>query len=147
MTLLEFRDALERSRVELVANAPADCMLIAAQVKALVAFRIQSRGYNFEERPFSPYSSQHKKRRTNEGYQTEYVDFTMTGKLWNNVQPHLMESNENFTRVEITARNPDDQVKLQGAVRKRGNILQLTENELTLLRQLAEQRVRKYFQR
>lgn len=147
MTIQEFRDRLSGSYAEFVANAATDCFVIASQIKALVAFRIQTRGYSFEEKPFSPYSIRHAKVRTKKGYQTNYVDFTMSGKLWNNVQPFVEVSNEQFTRVIITARNAEDQRKLQGAVKKRGNILKLSDNELTLLRQLAEQRVRKYFQR
>jgi hypothetical protein len=147
MTIDEFKERLQQAQAELIANASADCFVIAAQIKALVAFRVQSRGYSFEERPFSAYTKPYAKQRAKQGYQVNYVDFTKTGKLWNNVQPFVEESNEQFTRVVITARNAEDQRKLQGAVKKRGNILKLSDNELTLLRQLAAQRVRKYFQR
>jgi hypothetical protein len=144
MTVSEAIGRIRIAQQDLVANAANDCLLIASQIKALVAFRIQSRGYSFEEKPFSPYSKGHKKKRENQGYQTGYVDFTMTGKLWNNVQPYVIENTPDSTLVQVTALNREDQVKLQGAVNKRGNILELSESELSLLVQLNLQRVQKY---
>lgn len=135
-----------RRFAEMSANRDQDALLIALEIKALVQLRIQTRGYNFEETPFVPYTSQYAKRRKKEGYQVEYVDFTKTGRLWANVRPEVTQSTPTFTRVEITARDNRSQSKLQGAARKRGNILLISSKEEEILRRLNQDRINRYFQ-
>lgn len=145
MTLNEAIIRLNESYATMVTNAPVECLAIANDIKALIALRIQTSGLNYEENPFPGYTPQHIKTRQKEGYQVEYVDFTMTGELWNNIQPYVRESNERYTIVDITAKRADLQKRLRGFVGKRGNILSLAQSEIDLLRQLNAQRVLKYF--
>ena len=146
MTPREAANDYARRFAEMSANRDRDALNIALEIKALVQLRIQTRGYNFEETPFSPYTNQYAKRRKKEGYQAEYVDFTKTGRLWANVRPEVAESTPTMTTVEITARDEGNQVKLQGAVRKRGNILLVSKIEEDILSRLNQARVNRYFQ-
>jgi hypothetical protein len=144
MTPRQFATDLERRVAELNANRPRDVLQMALEFKALIQLRIQERGYNFQERPFTPYTPAYGKNRAKAGYQTEYVDFTRTGRLWANVRPEVIENTETKTVVEITARDDSNQVKLQGAVKKRGNILLPSDKEVDLLSQLNRERLARY---
>lgn len=145
MTPREAADDFARRFAEMSANRARDVLNISLEAKALMQLRIQTRGYNFQEQPFSPYTPAYAKNRKNAGYQADYVDFTRTGNLWANVRPEVVENTEYTTTVEITARDRGNQAKLQGAVPKRGNILRLSDAEIDLLRQLNEQRIARYF--
>jgi len=146
MTPREAADDYARRFAEMSANRDRDALNIALEVKALVQLRIQTTGQNFEEVLFSPYTNQYAKNRNRAGYQTDYVDFTRSGNLWANVRPEVVESTEVKSVVEITARDDGNQVKLQGAVKKRGNILLVSQSEADLIAQLNAQRVQRYFQ-
>jgi hypothetical protein len=146
MTPREAANDYARRFAEMSANRDRDALNIALEIKALVQLRIQTRGYNFEETPFVPYTERYAKQRKDEGYQTEYVDFTKTGRLWANVRPEVAQSTPTVTTVEITARDEGNQAKLRGAVRKRGNILLISAPEEDILTRLNEQRVNRYFQ-
>jgi len=146
MTPREAADDYARRFAEMSANRDRDALNIALEVKALVQLRIQTTGQNFEEVLFSPYTNRYAKNRQKAGYQTEYVDFTRSGNLWANVRPEVVESTEVKSVVEITARDDRNQVKLQGAVKKRGNILLVSQSEADLISQLNQQRVQRYFQ-
>lgn len=146
MTPREAANDYARRFAEMSANRDRDALNIALEVKALVQLRIQTTGQNYEESLFSPYAPAYAKNRQKAGYQTEYVDFTRTGNLWANVRPEVVESTAVKSVVEITARDAGNQAKLQGAVKKRGNILLVSKSEADLIRRLNEQRVRRYFQ-
>jgi len=146
MTPREAANDYARRFAEMSANRDRDALNIALEVKALVQLRIQTTGQNFDEVLFSPYTAQYAKNRQKAGYQTEYVDFTRSGNLWANVRPEVIESTEVKSVVEITARDDRNQVKLQGAVKKRGNILLVSQSEADLIAQLNQQRVQRYFQ-
>jgi S-adenosylmethionine hydrolase len=145
MTPREAADDYARRFAEMSANRDRDALNIALEVKALVQLRIQTTGQNFDEVLFSPYTAQYAKNRQKAGYQTEYVDFTRSGNLWANVRPEVIESTDVKSVVEITARDDRNQVKLQGAVKKRGNILLVSQSEADLIAQLNQQRVQRYF--
>lgn len=145
MTPREFTDDFRNRAAQLAANRDRECLQISTEFKALIQLRIQTRGDNYQALPFSPYTPGHSNRRAKLGYQTEYVDFTMTGRLWANVIPQIESSTAQQTTVEIKARSPENQIKLQGAVRKRGNILLPAQDEIDLLLRLNTERIRKYF--
>lgn len=134
-----------RRFAEMAANRDRDVLTISLEAKALMQLRIQTTGYNFQDRPFSPYTKPYSKEREKAGYQTQYVDFTRSGNLWANVRPEVVESTETVSVVEITARDPGNQVKLQGAVKKRGNIILLSRKEVDLLSLLNQERIDRYF--
>jgi len=146
MTPREASEDYARRFTEMSANRDRDGLNIALEIKALVQLRIQTRGYDFREAPFSPYTPDYKRNRQKSGYQTDYVDFTRTGALWNAVRPAVVESTATTTVIEITARDDGNQAKLQGAVRKRGNILLVSDPEADILTRLNQQRVSRYFQ-
>lgn len=134
-----------RGRLEqLKANRSREVLTIAQDLTALIKLRIQSEGEDFQGQPFSPYTADYAKRRRKGGYQTDYVDFTVTGALMADIQPEVIAEDENSTVVEITARDPDDQLKLRGARGKRGNILIASSEELKMVRAAQIERIRKY---
>ncbi len=146
MTPREAADDYARRFAEMSANRDRDALNIALEVKALVQLRIQTTGQNFDEVLFSPYTPAYSRHRQKAGYQTDIVDFTRSGNLWANIRPEVVESTEVKSVVEITARDDRNQVKLQGAVKKRGNILLVSQSEADLISQLNQQRVQRYFQ-
>jgi len=138
------QDRIEAMR-RLRENRPAETLRIAFDLNAAVQLRIQTRGQNFQERSFPPYTPGYAKRRAKAGFQVGYVDFTRTGRLWASVQPQLVQDTAEKTVVVTTARTPRDQDKLRGARRKRGNILQPSQKELDLANAANEERLLKYF--
>jgi hypothetical protein len=104
----------------------------------LVRLRIRSRGVNFEEQPFTPYSDSYARQREKEGYQSKRVDFTKTGAMLNSITPTIIRSLEGTTIVQIKARDQNQQDKLNFQVTKlqrapRGNILKPTQKEILFL--------------
>lgn len=99
---------------------------------ALMRLRIQERGEDFEESKFNPYSVDYEQLRAEAGYQTDHVDFTRTGKMMASIVPTIEEESEGVAVVLIKSSNDSDQTKINGAYRKRGNILLNTDEELDL---------------
>lgn len=145
MTPREFTDDFRNRAAQLAANRDRECLQISTEFKALIQLRVQTRGDNYQDQPFSPYTPGHSNRRARLGYQTDYVDFTMPGRLWANIIPQVESSTAQQTTVEITARSQENQAKLQGAARKRGNILLPSRDEIALPVRLNTERIRKYF--
>jgi len=134
-----------RARIEaLKANRTQEVKRIAEDLSALIKLRIQSDGEDYTGQPFAPYVPSYAKKRQDGGYQTSYVDFTVTGRLMANVQPYVLEETDSKTVVEITARNEEDQLKLRGARGKRGNILTPSNDELQMVADANRERIRKY---
>lgn len=144
MTVDEYVIQMKERLAQMAANRADDAKQMAFDLKAAIQLRIQTEGVNYEEVKFSPYSPQHTKTRQDKGYQTEYVDFTMTGELWNDIQPRVTAETETSTTVTITANRSLNQNKLRGFVNKRGNILLPTEREIQLLNILNQRRINKY---
>lgn len=134
-----------RARLEaLEAARPAETLRITLDLVALVKLRVQTRGENFRETPFAPYTSGYARQRAKAGYQVGYVDFTRTGRLWASVRPEVVKNEPGRTLIQVTARTADDQDKLRGARRKRGNILLPSEKEIEIARRSNRERIRKH---
>jgi hypothetical protein len=126
------KEAIERDR-------PKETLRIALNLLDAVRTRIQTGGGNFRNSPFTPYNPQYAKNRQRAGYQSDYVDFTRTGRLWANIAPQVVESTPEKTVVVISARLPAEQTKLNGQRNRprrgpRGNILIPSEGELDFAR-------------
>jgi hypothetical protein len=124
-------------------NRVKEITIIGQELKALIQFRIQTAGQSYSGSDFVPYTPGYAAQRENRGRQTDHVDFTDTGRMWASVQP-FVESNGAKTSVTIKAGTPGDQVKVDGAEKKRGNILQPSKAEEAFIRELNANRVRKY---
>lgn len=131
---------------DLTANREADATRIALDQLALTKLRIQTKGQNSENQPFSPYVPAYAKQRQKAGYQVGYVDFTRTGRMWAAVRPFVVKSSVFSATIEIRGADQRAQDIIAGARKKRGNILQPSKEEIELSREANRQRVLKYFQ-
>lgn len=129
----------------LIDDRESEVLRIALDQLALTKLRIQTKGQNFNEQPFAPYTPEYKKNRQAAGYQVGYVDFTRTGRLWANVQPRIVASNIFSATVQIEGQEQRSKDIIRGAERKRGNILQPSKAEIELTRQANRRRVLKAF--
>jgi hypothetical protein len=120
------RNKAQQQLDELRKNRERDLFIIGQEAKTLVQLRIQTSGTNYEGSAFEPYTPGYAAQRDKKGRQTNYVDFTDTDRLWANVAPSV-EIKGAIGIVTIKARNRENQVKLEGAEDKRGNILLLSE--------------------
>lgn len=138
---------LTRSRLDnLNDNRDNEALIIASDIHALVQLRIQTTGIAYTGSKFSPYSSGYAKQRKKAGAQTRIVDFTLTGEMWRNIRPEIIESTPTKTVVEIKARTANNQMKLTAALTQpasgpRGNILFPNERELAIANEANRQRV------
>lgn len=143
MNIKEFRERLIQARANIINNREKELLTIASDVLAQVKLRIQTSGINKEGSKFPEYTNPYKKARKAYGAQTEYVDFTVTGRLWANVIPTTQSRSETNSVVRVAAQSDDNQVKIDGAFKKRGNILEPSDQELQLAIDLNRERVLK----
>ena len=145
MTPAQTAAKIRQNLADLRANRERELQIIGADLSTLIKLRIQGSGENYLNTKFSPYTPGYAKQRTKKGFQTSYVDFTRTGRLWASVYP---DTDENATGVTIviTAHGQDNIDKVKGAEKKRGNILRPSREELDLAEQANNARVRKYLQ-
>lgn len=146
MSIEEYTELTRQRLEQMAANRGKDAELMAFDLKAAIQLRIQTEGVNYKEVKFNPYSNQHTKTRKDLGYQTEYVDYTMTGELWNDIQPRIESETPTSTTVSITARRKENFDKLRGAYNVRGDeVLRPSQKEIDLLNALNRRRINKYF--
>lgn len=136
---------IRQIKQNLINDREAEVLRIALDQLALTKLRIQTKGQNFNEQPFAPYTEAYKKNRQAGGYQIGYVDFTRTGRLWANVQPRIVESDVFSATVQIEGQEQRSKDIIRGAEKKRGNILQPSKAEIELTRQANRRRVLKAF--
>jgi len=138
-------NSLKEAKAQIIANREADALRIALDQVALVKLRIQSRGVNADGAKFEPYVPAYAKQRKNKGYQVEFVDFTRTGRLMASISPRVTSSSVFSATVVIGPDNPESEKILAGLSRKRGNILEPSEQELQIIREANRRRILKYF--
>lgn len=136
---------LRQNIQELEQLRSTEALRIALDATALLKLRIQTSGQNADGNAFPPYIPSYARYRQRKGAQTGYVDFTVTGRLMANIQPRVVQDDENKTVVEIAARDSENNAKLLGAVNKRGNILRLAPDEIRLIADANRERLRKVF--
>lgn len=138
-----------RKLAEMTANREREALLIINDLNALVKLRVQGSGQDYENKPFSPYSKKYARTRVKAGFQTAYVDFTRTGRLWANVNPVVIAANETSVTIEISARDSENVDKLKGALihpkgNPRGQIIRPSKEEIELIADLNKKRIEKY---
>jgi len=143
MTATEFLDKLNRARDILVNTREQEALIIAFDLLALIKSRIQSTGKDYAGMAFIPYTPFTVKQRQKAGYQTGYVDFTQTGRMWANVHPVVKSHTEESTLVVIRGRDKDTIRKLSNQYNKRGNILTPSRGEQILVQQANKERILK----
>jgi len=134
-----------QARVDaLNANRAAEVGRVTFDLLAQVRLRVQSQGQNFRGQPFAPYTRDYAHRRAKAGYQVGYVDFTRTGRLWASVRPTVVDETRTAVTVQVAASTATDRDKLRGAVRKRGNILTPSKDEIAIAAESNRRRILKY---
>jgi len=145
MTAAQTAAKIRQNLADLRANRERELQIIGADFSALIKLRIQGSGENYLNTKFNPYTPGYAKQRTKKGFQTSYVDFTRTGRMWTSVYPDI-QGNSAVMTVVISAHGQDNIDKVEGAVKKRGDILRPSQEELDLAEQANNARVQKYLQ-
>lgn len=135
---------IRQIKADLIANREAEVLTIALDQVALTKLRIQSRGENSDGAKFPGYVPPYAKQRQKAGYQTQYVDFTRTGRMWAAVRPRIESSNIFSATVVIEGADQRSKDIIAGAAKKRGNILQPSEAEIALTRNANRERIKKH---
>lgn len=146
---MAFERILERIRQikqNLINDRENEALRISFDQIALTKLRIQSKGQDFNERPFAPYVPAYAKERKASGYQVGYVDFTRTGRLMAAIRPRIESSDIFSATVVIEGSDQRSKDIIAGAARKRGNILQPSKSEIEFVRQANRERILKAFQ-
>lgn len=146
MALEGLLNRIRQIKSNLTFNREAEAMRMAFDQLALLKLRIQTKGQNSEEQAFAPYVPAYARERQRSGYQVGIVDFTRTGRLWANVAPRVESATDTSVTVVIEGGEKRSKDIIQGARRKRGNILQPTRKEIELIRAANRERVLKAFQ-
>jgi hypothetical protein len=69
------------------------------------------------------------------GRQTGHVDFTFTGRMWNNIGIVSNAGDHNAGTVIIGAKTEEDKKKLEGNTKRKGEILDLSQSEIDTLKE------------
>lgn len=141
------KDFTDRQRDRLKswqANRASELLKIGVSLAGQVKLRVSEEGKNAAGDSFPGYVPSYRATRAKLGFQVEYVDFTRSGELFRDVNAYLAEDNGTRSTISITAKRSGNQDKLRGAVRKRGNILVPSEDELALAVAAYEDRRRAY---
>lgn len=75
----------------------------------------------------------YKQFRSLQGRQTAFVDFTMTGRMWNDINLISSSSDHQKGTAIIGARLPEEKKKLEGNTKRKGEILDLRMQEVETL--------------
>lgn len=103
----------------------------ALNLKAIVQHRIQTTGQDSEGQQYEDYTPSYKATRQRKGRQIAYFDWTDTGQGWASIFPQLQTTSPQRVIIEIKPRDAENQKKLNGAFKKRGNLLLPSKQEVT----------------
>ena len=145
MTAADTAKTIRANLALLRANREDEVKRIAQDLTTLIKLRIQGSGENYLNSKFSPYTKGYVVQRRKAGAQTQYVDFTRTGRMFASVYPDT-DKNPSGVVIVITAHGRDNIDKVEGAQKKRGNILRPSQEEINLAEQANNERVLKYLQ-
>lgn len=109
---------------------------IVVDLKAVIALRIQTTGKNYDDEDFEAYTPKYQaqKELEFENARAGIVDFTRTGALWRNIKATIKEEGDIIT-VTLEADNDTDRAKLASFIKKWGNILRPSQEEIDIVRQ------------
>lgn len=138
-------ERIRQIKADLTNNREADALRIAFDLTALIKLRIQTTGQNAQGSSFEGYVPAYARDRRSNGYQVGYVDFTKTGRLMANIRPRIASSNAFSATVVIEGEDQRSKDIINGAARKRGNILQASPDEIKLAKEANLSRIEKYF--
>ena len=73
------------------------------------------------------------------GRQTEFVDFTFSGRMWNNIKLKSSSEDHNSGIAIIGATQEEEEKKLEGNTKRKGEIMALSNKEIKILTHSYEQ--------
>lgn len=120
----------------------AEALKIGVSLAGQVKLRVSEFGTNAAGAAFAPYTPEYSKRRAKLGFQVQYVDFVRSGALMRDINAYVLDETAGSVTISITARRGENQDKLAGAIKKRGNILTPSKDELDLAVQAYQARQR-----
>lgn len=141
MTIEQLEGKLKEIKIRIIQARPEECFRIVSDILGQVKNRIQSSGEDYSGAQFAPYVPAYEKKRAAEGYQTDFVDFTVSGDLWASITPRVTDQTEDSLTIQAAPRGTLNEKKAAGQVRKRGNILQPSEDEVKLAVELNRSRI------
>lgn len=144
MALEALIQRVRQVKAAIIANRNAELLVIAGDALALIKLRIQSSGRSYQGSPLAPYTPEYARERQSAGYQVGYVDYTRTGRLWAGVRPSIEKSNIFSSTVVIKSEDADGERILNGAEKKRGNLLQPSREELEFVKNANINRLRSH---
>lgn len=133
MTLQEYRYKLLAAVQQLAATQGEDALIVSLDFIGLVKLRIQTEGRDKDNAAFPKYVPAYKKVRQKRGLQTEYFDFTDTGRAWASVQPKIIGQVVGRVTVRVKPNGKDNELKAAGQFKKRGNFLLPTKEEIQIV--------------
>lgn len=134
-TIGQMRKAVQRAVKRMETERTEMLLRVAENGLALVKSRVQQSGENAQGGRFEPYTEQYAKYgRDRQGYQSQYVDFTRTGRMFASMQPVVVKETATLTVVEVRPNNTADRVKAEGQFKKRGNFMALSNEEDVIIR-------------
>jgi hypothetical protein len=145
MALERIIERIRQIKADITNNREADALRIAFDLSALIKLRIQTSGQNADGSAFAPYVPPYAKSRAKAGYQVGFVDYTRTGRMFAAVRPRVESSNVFSATVVIEGGDQRSKDIIAGAVKKRGNILRASAEEIALAKQANRERVQSYF--
>jgi len=77
----------------------------------------------------------YKKFRGLHGRQTNFVDFSFTNDMWNDIKIISKKTEHNTGTVVIGAEKEEEKKKLEGNTKRKGTILDLSDSEIETLKQ------------
>lgn len=107
-----------------------DALKAALNLAAAMKSRVQQEGLNSNEQKFEGYTPDYAERRKKAGYQVEQFDFTRTNQTMASVGPVVVASSATEVVVEIRSSTAEGQNRINGAFKKRGNIIANTQEEI-----------------
>ena len=140
MTLDEHQAKLKGVLVELARTQVGDALLTSLDMIAFVKLRLAEGGGNSQGGQFTDYSPIYSKRRQEKGLQVAHKDFNVTGQLYASIQPQVKAASLGVVEVDIIPRGADNQMKVIGQLKRDGNILQPSQQEIDDATQAHQQR-------
>ena len=140
----EFKRRIQKAQRELEEQRKPFVLRMLLDTIAIIKQRVQTSGTNSQGKPFAPYNPIYAIRgRQEKGFQSSFVDFTRSGRLWASIIPKIVDEKDGTTTGEIGARDRENQDKVNGAFKKRGNILRPTKAEIDIIQKANNLRVQR----
>jgi hypothetical protein len=132
-TFEQYTERLKRAIAIIRNDRPRLALAASFDFNATIQLRINETGNNSDNVPFSAYTIPYAKNRNAAGFQVAHVDFTRTGRMFANTLPRVVSSDVDKTLIRIAPSQQSEINKMRGQLRKRGNIMKPSKQEIQIL--------------